>query len=65
MSSILCRLETLAEKRADKDKGAAGDALRVFAATRGLDSLTVMTVGFALLAKPVAVDVMAGRRINY
>ncbi|CAM9949057.1 unnamed protein product [Pylaiella littoralis] len=44
MSSILCRLETLAEKRADKDKGAAGDALRVFAATRGLDSLTVMTV---------------------
>lgn len=42
MSSVLCRLETLAEKGGDKG---SGEELAAFAAARRVDSLAVMTVG--------------------
>ena len=41
MSSVLCRLETLAEKG---DDNGSGEELAAFAAARGVDSLAVMTV---------------------
>lgn len=45
---MLCRLETLAQKGGDKDKG-LGEALAAFATARGVDSLAVMTVRSAYL----------------
>eukprot|EP00903_Cladosiphon_okamuranus_P010485 g9918.t2 len=41
MSSVLCRLETLAAKGGDKG---SGEELAAFATARGVDSLAVMTV---------------------